>query len=124
MTRHFSRWARANDVTESALVQSTNEISAGLVDARLGAGVLKKRIGLSGRGKRGGARTLLVYQDGYRAIFVHGFAKNQKDNLSAPEVRALRRLASELLTMDDVRLGLAITAGEMIEVKSDAQDRS
>ncbi|MFY9138571.1 MAG: type II toxin-antitoxin system RelE/ParE family toxin, partial [Zwartia sp.] len=30
----------------------------GLIDADLGGGILKKRVGLSGRGKRGGARTL------------------------------------------------------------------
>jgi hypothetical protein len=35
-------------------------MAAGLIDADLGGGVLKKRVGLAGRGKRGGVRTLVA----------------------------------------------------------------
>jgi hypothetical protein len=36
-----------------------------------------------------------------RAFFVHGFAKNEKDNIGKDELAALKKLASELLAYDD-----------------------
>jgi hypothetical protein len=38
------------------------EMNQGLYDARLGGSVFKKRIPLDGRGKRGGARTILAFK--------------------------------------------------------------
>lgn len=54
-TRHFQRWIRKTELTDAALCEAVGEMAAGLVDADLGGGVLKKRVGLAGRGKRGGA---------------------------------------------------------------------
>lgn len=54
-TRHFARWMRKTDLSDSALCAAVMEMIQGLVDADLGGGVLKKRVGLAGRGKRGGA---------------------------------------------------------------------
>jgi hypothetical protein len=36
---------------------------------------------------------------GTRAIFVHGFAKNEKDNIKREDLAALRRLAAEMLAL-------------------------
>ena len=62
----------------------------GLIDADLGGHVMKKRIAVGGRGKSGGARTLLAYKSGDKAFFVYGFAKNALANVSADELRALK----------------------------------
>jgi len=59
-TRHFARWVRKTDLTDDALCKAVSEMAAGLVDADLGGGVLKKRVALPGRGKSGGARTLVA----------------------------------------------------------------
>ena len=56
MNRSFARWASRERISSAALIQAVTEMEAGLIDARLGAGLYKKRIGLPGRGKRGGAR--------------------------------------------------------------------
>ena len=53
-TRYFSRWMRKTELTERALFNAVAEMAQGLIDADLGGGVVKKRIGLAGRGKRGG----------------------------------------------------------------------
>lgn len=74
-TRHFQRWMRKSRLTDAALCEAVEEMIAGLIDADLGGGVVKKRIGLSGRGKRGGARTLLATNKGTRWFFVFGFEK-------------------------------------------------
>ncbi len=56
-TRQFAKWMRKTDQTDGALCLAVGEMVGGLVDADLGGDVLKKRVALHGRGKRGGART-------------------------------------------------------------------
>lgn len=57
-TKTFVRWARKNNVADSCLVNAVLEMESGLIDANLGGGVYKKRIPLTGKEKRGGARRL------------------------------------------------------------------
>jgi hypothetical protein len=60
MTRHFSRWFGKTDLSVEALCRSVDEMERGLIDANLGGGIIKKRVALPGRGKRGSARTLVA----------------------------------------------------------------
>lgn len=85
-TRWFSNWANKEGVSDESLLNAVNEIVRGLVDANLGGFVYKKRIPLAGRGKRGGARTLVAYNKGDVIFFIFGFAKNERDDL-APVLR-------------------------------------
>ena len=55
-TRHFQRWMRKTDLLDEMLVNAVVEMANGLIDADLGGGVLKKRVALPGRGKRGSVR--------------------------------------------------------------------
>ena len=91
----------------------------GLVDADLGGHVYKKRVSLVGRGKRGGARTLIAFRIGETAFFLYGFAKNSRANISDKELKALRLLAGELMGYTEAALSKAAKAGELIEVKDD-----
>ena len=52
-------------------------------------------------------------------FFVYGFAKSVRANISDTELKALRRLAGELLNYGDVRIGKAPEAKELIEVVID-----
>ena len=88
----------------------------GLVDANLGGNVFKKRVALTGRGKRGGARTLIATRLQDRWFFVFGFSKNERDNISPGELKYLQQLARDLLSLDDQQLAIAINAGELLEV--------
>jgi hypothetical protein len=58
-----------------ALLAAVEEMDGGLIDAELGGHVVNKRAALPGRGKRGGARTLVVYRHASLAFFVYGFTK-------------------------------------------------
>ncbi|MCB1690946.1 MAG: type II toxin-antitoxin system RelE/ParE family toxin [Halioglobus sp.] len=115
----FSKWAAREGLEDKALHAAVDEIQRGLVDADLGGHVMKKRVALGGRGKSSGVRTLLVYQMGYKAFFVYGFAKSARGNISADELRALKYLAKELLGYSDKVLKQAIEYGELIEVEND-----
>ncbi|MDS1140019.1 type II toxin-antitoxin system RelE/ParE family toxin [Pusillimonas sp. SM2304] len=55
-TRYFQRWMRKTELTNQALRAAVQEMSQGLIDADLGGGVVKKRIGVGGRGKSSGVR--------------------------------------------------------------------
>jgi hypothetical protein len=80
--------------------------------------VFKKRVGVDGRGKRGGLRTLLAYRKGERAFFVFGFAKNERADVSHKGLLTLKLMASELLGYDARTLAQALRAGELHEIKS------
>ena len=75
------------------LFQSVIEMEAGLIDADLGGQLVKKRIALPGRGKRGGARTIVATNRGDRWYFIFGFGKNERANIDQHELRALQELA-------------------------------
>ncbi|MBT7480387.1 MAG: type II toxin-antitoxin system RelE/ParE family toxin [Gammaproteobacteria bacterium] len=114
--KQFSQWAKGERLEDEALTLASAEIEKGMVDASLGGCVYKKRIPLTGRGKRGGARTIVAFRQGDNAFFVYGFAKNKRANISAKELKALKLLASKLLNLDRNALRKAIQANELIEV--------
>ncbi|CAJ8789700.1 Uncharacterized protein conserved in bacteria [Burkholderia pseudomallei] len=115
-TRHFRRWMRKSGLTDAALCGAVEEMIAGLIDADLGGGVVKKRVGLSGRGKRGGARTLLATNKGTRWFFVFGFEKNERSNISDSELDALQSLAADLLARTSGQLDLGVADGTLQEI--------
>ena len=115
-TNWFQRWASKEDLSDDALRRTVVEMVAGLVDADLGGHVLKKRVALPGRGKRGSLRTLVAFKADDKAFFIYGFAKNERDNVNQTELKALRLLATELLSYSPAQLTKAITAGELVEV--------
>ena len=115
-TRHFSRWMRKTELTESALCSAVAEMAQGLIDADLGGGVVKKRVGLAGRGKRGGARTLVATNKGNRWFFVFGFEKNDRANIGADELEALQDLAHDLLARTGPQLDLAVNKQTLEEI--------
>jgi len=59
-TKVFDRWANEQGLTDQSLCQAIKEMIAGLIDADLGGGLYKKRVGRTGKGKSGGFRTLVA----------------------------------------------------------------
>ena len=116
-TKAFTRFADKAGISDAALCRAVRDGEQGLVAADLGGGVIKQRIARPGQGKFGGFRTLIVFRAGKRAIFVHGFAKNEKDNIEKDELLALKRLAAELLAYDDKTLARVRASGVLVEVK-------
>jgi len=90
--------------------------SNGLIDADLGGGLYKKRIALPGRGKRGGARTLLATNKKSRWFFLFGFQKNEREDVTDEEWEVLQELSSGFLSYSDNELNYAIKQGKLLEV--------
>ena len=123
-TRHFSRWMRKTELTDNALLNAVEEMVKGLIDADLGGGVVKKRIGLAGRGKRGGARTLVATNKGNRWFFVFGFEKNERANIADDELEALQDIAEQLLARTGRQLDEAVEAGALQEICHDQKNQN
>jgi len=81
-----------------------------------GSGIIKKRVALPGRGKRGSARTLVATNSANRWFFVFGFKKNDRDNINAKELSALKALASDLLRLGVSELSAAAAAKTLQEI--------
>lgn len=112
----FARFARKANLGDATLCKVIADAERGLIDADLGGAVIKQRAARSGKGKSGGFRVLIVYRRGNLAVFVHGFAKSERPNVSPVELTALRELASEILGYDDRALDRVVTAGVFTEV--------
>ena len=80
--------------------------------------IYKKRIKFKGQGKSGSGRTIICYKKEKNAIFIHGFAKNEKSNLSKKELNAFKELSKILLGLSAKEMAIAIKNGDIIEVKS------
>ena len=115
-TKWFARWAANEGLHEQALRDAVSEMEQGLIDANLGGHVVKKRIGVGGRGKSGGVRTILAFKVKDKAFFLYGFAKNQRDNIDDKELQALKKMAAHLLAYDRKALEKALKTQELIEV--------
>ena len=105
-TRHFQRWMRKTELTDAVLCRAVQEMAAGLIDADLGGSVVKKRVGLAGRGKRGGVRTLVATNNGNRWFFVSGYE----------ELEGLQTIAADLLARTGPQLDEAVADGALQEI--------
>ena len=93
----------------------------GLTDGNWGGGLVKKRVGRPGGGKRGGYRAIIAFALKKRAFFVYGFAKSAADNLDHVELESYRKLAGILLRFNEAELTKAIDAGELQELDYHAE---
>ena len=119
-TKSFARFARKSGLDDEQLCKAVADVERGLIDADLGRGVIKQRIARRGKGKSGGFRAVILYRRGARGFFVHGFAKNDRANISLDELAALKELAREMLAYDDAQIAAAVAPGPLIEVTCNA----
>jgi hypothetical protein len=59
---------------------------------------------------------IVVWRRKDRTIFLHGFAKNERDNIDDQDLADLKELAAMLLSYSGKKLDRAVAAGELVEV--------
>ena len=69
-----------------------------------------------GQGRSRGYRFLIAYRSSDRAVFLYGFAKNERENIGDDELATLREIAAAWLEANDERLESAIQEGILQEV--------
>ena len=115
----FARFARKARIPDAALCAAVAEASNGLIGADLGGGVVKQRIARQDAGKSGGFRTIILFRLRERAFFVHGFAKNEQDNIRDDELATFKMLAAQMMAYEDAALTRAVGNGSLVEVMCD-----
>lgn len=103
-------------LTDADLCAAVSEMERGQIDADLGGRVVKKRVALPGRGKRGGARTIVATNRGDRWFFIFGFGKKEKENISDKELESFQGIAAGLLARSNAELDGLVAANELKEV--------
>ncbi|QAU22638.1 type II toxin-antitoxin system RelE/ParE family toxin [Dyella sp. M7H15-1] len=114
--RDFAKWQARERLPDAALCKAVKEMESGLIDADLGGLLYKKRVARPGGGKSGGYRTLLSARIGNRYVFLHGFAKNDKANITEDERKALQFAGKVFLDLTGEALTKALQSGVLVEV--------
>ncbi|WP_332810880.1 type II toxin-antitoxin system RelE/ParE family toxin [Sphingomonas sp.] len=120
--RWFAKFANREGISNATLVAAIDQANRGLTDADLGGGLIKQRVAREGGGKSGGYRTLVFFRREQRAIFAFGFAKSDKADLSAVELRTYKQAAKIVLALTQEQIDREVHEGRMFEVNDDAQD--
>ncbi|MGA2538038.1 MAG: type II toxin-antitoxin system RelE/ParE family toxin [Terracidiphilus sp.] len=120
-TRWFARFARQESITNASLLEAIARAERGLIDADLGRGLIKQRVARRGKGRSGGYRVIVAYRTKSRAIFLLGFAKSERENISRDELVLLRELAENWLGADARRIRKEIEAGNLREIEHDEE---
>ena len=117
--RWFEKFARKQEISEAALINAIDRAEAGLIDADLGGGIVKQRVARKGEGKSGGYRTVVAFRSGDRAMFLFGFAKSDRANLSTAELTQFRAIGRAFLKAKAADVERAIAKGVLSEVRND-----
>jgi hypothetical protein len=120
-TRTFAKFARQSGIRDASLVAAIENAMRGLVDADLGGHIVKQRVARPGQGKRGGFRMLI----GLRldlAIFLFGFAKNERENIDDDQLKDLREITASWFAADEKTIAQALKDGILLEVRNGSKN--
>jgi hypothetical protein len=115
-TRALARFAHQNSIPDAV-----KRAMRGLIDANLGGRIIKQRVARPGEGKRGGFRLLVAFGSN-RAVFLFGFAKNERENVQDAELTTLREIAATFLNASNEKIAQALEDGILIEVSYGDED--
>jgi hypothetical protein len=116
--KDFAKWAKKEGISDEDLGDVVAEMSRGLLGDRLGAHIYKKRIKVEGRGKRGGARAIVLYKDKDVTLFLYGYLKNDQEDISQNEERQLRVFAGEFMKLSSAERARLKAQGKLIAIES------
>ncbi|ABE41400.1 protein of unknown function DUF1044 [Rhodopseudomonas palustris BisB5] len=122
LTKPFARFARRERITDLQLRATVERAEQGLIDADLGAGLIKQRLARSGQGRSGGYRVLIAWRKSVRAVFLFGFAKNARGNIDQDELSTAREIAQIWLDADRKALARALADGIILEIGDGDQE--
>jgi hypothetical protein len=125
-TRELARLARKAGLSDGLLREAIARAERGLIDAQIGRFLIKQRIARENEGKSGGFRAIVFHRQIDRAVFLHLFAKNERDNLTPAEQDAYREFAKQLADLSDQSIGRLLNEKRWIEIgyESDPKEAS
>ena len=112
----FSRWRKSEPLTNATLKHLVLELEKGKFETALGAGLYKKRLAKEGAGKRGGYRILLAWKSSKHTIFLIGFAKNEKANITSNHLKQFKSLAKQYFKLSDSAMTNLVLKGHLVRI--------
>lgn len=117
INKWFMRFTRKEDIANASLLEAVKRLEAGEFNADLGGGVYKQRIARTGEGQSGGYRVLLCFRQGDRALFIYGFPKSARANITQSEKSDLKKIAAAFFSLTEEELSQKTKAGAFHEVQ-------
>jgi hypothetical protein len=121
-TRTLAKFARQNGIRDASLVAAVENAMRGLVDADLGGHIIKQRVARPGQGKRGGFRMLIGLRPDL-AIFLFGFAKNERENIDDDQLKDLREIVASWFAADEKKIAQSLEDGILLEVQNGSKNK-
>ncbi len=115
----LAKFARGERIADASLREAIEGAERGTIDADLGGGPIKQRVARRGQGRSGGYRMMIAYVARDRAIFLLGFAKKKRENVSPDELAALRKLAGVWLRATAPQIAKAVDEGVLLKVSDE-----
>lgn len=115
------RFARREQIADKSLGEAVERAERGMIDADLGGGLIKQRVARQGHGRSSGYRMMVAYRANGRAVFLYGFAKNERDNIAPDELQSPREIAAGWLAANTTEIAQAIEEEALQEIDYDQQ---
>ncbi len=116
-TKWFKKWSKKVNLSNQDLLETIQNLEAGFSVSELGGNLFKVRAKRKHSGKRSGFRTIIVLKSGEKAIFLYGFGKNEKENISKSDLKNLKKLGHDLISLDSKQLKVAISKGILFDLE-------
>ncbi len=114
--RKFDRLLKSENLTRYELKSVTGDILANRA-VSLGAKLYKIRMKAQGRGKSGGYRIIVFFKVREHMIFLALFSKNDRENLTENELKALKLYAKELDCLSHREIQSMLENGSFIKLQ-------
>ncbi len=103
-TKWFKKWSKKVSLTNQDLLEAIRNLEDGLSTTDIGSHLFKVRVKRKHSGKSSGFRTIIVYHENNKAIFLYGFGKNEKTNIDKAELQYFKKLGNDLLALNSAQL--------------------
>lgn len=116
-TKWFKKWSKKAKLKNQDFLKAVSDLENGLATADLGNHLFKIRVKREHGGKSSGFRTIVAYRKEKAVIFLYGFGKNEKDNISDSELNHFKTLGNDLLALNIVQLKQFIEKDILFDIK-------
>ncbi len=116
-TKWFLKWSEKVGLKKQNLLDAIRDLEAGLSAVDLGSNLFKVRVRREHRGKSSGFRTIIVFREDDRAVFLFGFGKNEKENIDKNELRNFKKLGRDILSLSSEQLEKAISQKVLADIE-------
>ena len=118
-TKWFKKWAQKAGLKNENMLEAIDNLENCLSTSNLGSNLYKVRVNRPHSGKSSGFRTIIVYKANDKAIFLYGFGKNEKDNISQTELHYFKKLGKDLITLSTDQLEKSIENKILFDLEVD-----